>query len=98
MQDYFDANGEPTEVDIYAVSTRVNAAQDNYPPSDWFAREGWTPPVMIDDRRGSIDEALGIPSVPSWVVVGPDHRVVQRITGIIPIERFEELVALAAGL
>ena len=75
----------------------VNAAGENYPPAAWFEREGWTPPVVIDDRSGSIDEALSIPSVPSWVVVGSDNRVIQRLTGVVSIEQFEELVALAAG-
>lgn len=97
MQEYFDANGMPPDVDIYAISTRVNAAGENYPPAAWFEREGWTPPVIIDDRSGTIDEALAIPSVPSWVVVGSDNRVIQRLTGVVSIEQFEELVARAAG-
>ncbi len=82
---------------MYAFSTRVNAAGENFPPDAWFEREGWTPPVLVDDRSGSADAALGIPSVPSWVVIGPDHRVIQRLTGLISIDQFEELVATAAG-
>jgi hypothetical protein len=53
--------------------------------------------VLVDDRSGSADAALGISTVPSWVVIGPDHRVVQRLTGLISVEQFEELVAAAAG-
>ncbi len=98
MQAYFDDNGLPAEVDIYAISTRVNAATENYPPADWFAREGWTPPVILDDRSGSIDEVIAITPVPSWVVIGPDNRVVERRTGLVTIEDFEALVDLAAGL
>jgi len=54
--------------------------------------------VILDDRSGSIDAALAIPSVPSWVVIGPDNRVVERRTGLVTIEEFEALVALASGL
>ena len=97
MQNYFDSNGLPSNVDIYAISTRVNAAGENYPPAAWFEREGWAPPVILDDRSGSIDSTLSIPSVPAWVVIGSDNRVIQRLTGIVSIEQFEELVALAAG-
>ncbi len=84
-------------MDIYAISTRVEASRENYPPAAWFAREGWSAPVILDDRTGSIDQALGIPSVPAWVVVGADNTVILRSSGVKSNEEFEQLVALAAG-
>ncbi|HSR44664.1 MAG TPA: hypothetical protein VLT15_05455 [Acidimicrobiia bacterium] len=97
MQRYFDENGLPTEVDLYSTSILVEPSRVNYPPGAWFEREGWTPPVIVDDRTDSIHSALGMPNVPAWVVVGSDNVVVQRVASGITVEQFEELVALAAG-
>ena len=97
MQEYFDENGLPSEVDIYSNSMLVEPSRGNYPPGAWLDREGWTPPVIVDDRGGSIFSALGMSSVPAWVVVDSDNVVIQRISGGVTVEQFEELIALAAG-
>jgi hypothetical protein len=98
LQGFFDNNGLPTDVDVYSTSILVRPGESNYPPGDWLERAGWTVPVVMDDRTGSIHDALGMPSVPAWVVVGSDNRVIQRIAGGVTVEQFEELVALAAGV
>jgi hypothetical protein len=97
LQAYFDENGLPDEVDVYSISLRVRPAEGNYPPGAWLEREGWAAPVILDDRAGSIDTALAMPGVPAWVVVGSDNNVIQRVSGGVTVEQFEELVALAAG-
>ncbi len=97
MQRYFDENGLPSAVDLYSTSILVEPSRVNYPPGAWLEREGWTPPVIVDDRTDSVHSALGMPNVPAWVVVGSDNVVIQRVASGITTEQFEELVALAAG-
>ena len=97
MQGYFDDNGLPSDVDVYSISMLVEPSRANYPPGAWLDREGWTPPVILDDRGGSIFSALGMSGVPAWVVVDSDNVVIQRISGGVTVEQFEGLVALAAG-
>ena len=97
MQSYFDENGLPTDVDLYSTSVLVEPSRTNYPPGAWLEREGWTPPVILDDRNDSIHSALGMSNVPAWVVIGSDNKIIQRVASGITVEQFEELVSLAAG-
>ena len=49
LVDYLDSTGMPEGVRIVALSTSIDAARPNYPPSAWLDREEWTAPTMIDD-------------------------------------------------
>lgn len=53
--------------------------------------------MIIDDRASSLFSALGMSGVPSWVVVDSENNVIQRISGAVSIQQFEELVDLVAG-
>ena len=80
------ANGVPDGVSVVAVSTSINRAQPNYPPSAWLERERWDEPTLVDDANSSALAALGISSFPGFVFVDADGHVVSRTTGEIPIE------------
>lgn len=83
-----DTGGVPG-VDLYAVSTRASATRPNWPPSAWFAREGWVPPVLVDDEASSVAAAFGLSGTPMWVFVRADGTVARRIAGEVPVAMLE---------
>jgi cytochrome c biogenesis protein CcmG/thiol:disulfide interchange protein DsbE len=71
----------PDGVDLYSVSTAVDPAYGNYPPSQWLKRVGWTIPVIADDQQGSVAAAFGLTAFPYFVFVNADGTVAMRIVG-----------------
>lgn len=84
------ANGVPDGVKVVTVSTSINRAQPNYPPSAWLEREGWAEPTMVDDANSTALAALGMSSFPGFVFVDADGNVVSRTTGEIPMESWRQ--------
>jgi thiol-disulfide isomerase/thioredoxin len=95
ISDHLDDVGVPDDVRIVAVSTGVRSDGDNYPPSAWFAREGWPAPVLLDDADGSLANAYGLPAFPLWVAVDADGQVAGRVSGAIGPEQFDALLDVA---
>jgi cytochrome oxidase Cu insertion factor (SCO1/SenC/PrrC family) len=96
LVDYLDTTGMPDGVELVAVSTSINAARPNYPPSAWLEREGWTATTLVDDENSRALQALGINAFPGFVFVDADGRVVSRLTGQIPANEFDQIVNLLA--
>lgn len=96
VQAWIEAGGLPNGVAIYTVSTSVGSTRANYPPSDWFAREGWTPPVVRDDAAQSVGTAFGVSGYPFWLFVEGDGTVVARTAGSIDIPVVQGLLELMA--
>ena len=96
LVDYLASSGMPDGVRLVALSTSIDAARPNYPPSAWLEREGWTAPTMVDDASSSGLAALGMTSFPGFVFVDGDGRVVQRFTGEMPIDAFDQVVRSVA--
>jgi cytochrome c biogenesis protein CcmG, thiol:disulfide interchange protein DsbE len=92
LVDYLASTGMPEGVELVAISTSIDAARPNYPPSAWLDREGWTPPTMVDDASSRALGALGMSSFPGFVFVDADGRVVQRSTGEMPAAQFDQVV------
>lgn len=92
LVDYLESTGMPDGVTLVALSTSIDAARPNYPPSTWLAREGWTVPTMVDDATSGGLRALGMSSFPGFVFVDADGRVVQRTTGELPAATFDQVV------
>jgi len=82
----------PEDVEVVAVSTGVNAEGANYPPSEWFPREQWQTPVLVDDEATRVAGAFGLTAYPYWVAVNAEGDVVYRASGALPIDQLEELV------
>jgi len=95
--DWQAAGNQPDGVDFYGVSTAVNPARDNYPPSAWFDEEGWTAPTMKDDAASSAHFAYGAGPFPYWVVVGADGNVIGRTSGELGPEQITDLFEQAQG-
>jgi cytochrome c biogenesis protein CcmG, thiol:disulfide interchange protein DsbE len=93
--DWLADGGLPDGVELVAVSTAVNEARPNFPPSEWFEAEGWDVPTMADDESGSAHLAYGGGGFPYWVVLDADGAVVARRAGELPASALDDLAALA---
>lgn len=91
VQDWLDAGGLPEDVDAISVSTSIDPNRPNYPPEDWLAREGWTPPVIVDPM-GAVADAYGLSAFPYFVFVHADGTVGARTTGEMSIADIEAIV------
>jgi len=90
--DYLASTGMPDGVRLVGLSTSINRAQPNYPPSAWLKNEGWTAPTMTDDANNRALGALGVRSFPGFVFVDGEGRVVQRASGEIGAAAFDQAV------
>ncbi len=87
----------PDGVEVVAVSTAVDQGAPNYPPSAWFAREGFEELVLRDDQIATLGSGFGLSGFPYWVVVDGDGNVVARASGEQTSDQLSQLAALAAG-
>jgi thiol-disulfide isomerase/thioredoxin len=95
--DWIDEGRLPDGVEVVAVSTAVDPGGPNYPPSEWFAREGFEELVLRDDQDVTLGSGFGLTSFPYWVVTNAEGEVVTRASGENTPEQLDELAALAAG-
>jgi thiol-disulfide isomerase/thioredoxin len=93
VQAWLDGGGGVDGVEMYAVATSMNSAQGNYPPSDWLDREGWTAPVIRDDKDNSVLRAYGSGGFPYWVFVNADGSVALRTSGELQIAQLESILS-----
>lgn len=96
---FVDAGGVPEGVDLVAVATGLDASRPNWPPQDWFDREGYSGTVLRDDAAGTVASTYGLRGTPYWVVLDANGRVVGRVGGYVDAADFTGLfeLALAAG-
>jgi cytochrome c biogenesis protein CcmG, thiol:disulfide interchange protein DsbE len=100
LAEWLRTHDVPAGLDIDVVSTRVNEAPTNYPPSEWLAREGVGDlPVIADDGDSSAYDAYGAGGLPYVVYLDKDNSVVLRTEGEyrddpeVYTDLFEKLVA-----
>ncbi|MFO7701044.1 MAG: TlpA disulfide reductase family protein [Acidimicrobiia bacterium] len=92
VQDWIDTTGGDPDVDIYTVSTSMNSGRDNFPPSAWLEREGWTSPVIRDDNENSVLLNFGAGGFPFWVFVNSDGTVAVRTAGLLETAQFIQIL------
>lgn len=92
VQEWLNSGGGVEGVDLYSVSTSANSGRPNYPASAWLENEGWTVPVIVDDKAGSVHAAYGSGGFPYWVFVNADGTVAARTAGQLSIQQLEELL------
>jgi thiol-disulfide isomerase/thioredoxin len=85
LQRLITAGELPDGVDVYAVSTSVDASRGNYPPQTWLEDEGFEPLTMRDDVTSSAFSAFGGSSFPYAVYLDADHKVIARSAGQLPV-------------
>ena len=86
----------PDGVDLIGLSSEIDPARPNYPPSAWLAREGWTQPTMNDDAASTAYGALGHLATPGWVFVSADGTVYGRTTGELATDTLDQIIAQLA--
>ncbi len=92
VQAWLDAGGGVDGVEILSVSTSVNSAQGNYPPSEWLDNEGWEQPTLKDDTDNTAHSAFGGGGFPYWVFLNADGTVAGRSSGELDIATLEALM------
>lgn len=97
IQEWLDTQGAPSGVDLYSVATSIEPSQPNYPPDTWLEREGWTPPVLVDDGDNTAAQAFGLTVFPFFVFVDAEGTVTARATGELTIEQLESYLATTGG-
>jgi thiol-disulfide isomerase/thioredoxin len=88
LVEWLGSHPPPDGVRVVGLTTAIDPARPNYPPSEWLAREGWIEPTMIDDAVLTAYRALGSPVFPGFVFVNPDGTVHARVVGEIEPEEF----------
>jgi thiol-disulfide isomerase/thioredoxin len=91
------ANGKPSGVDMYAVSTGVSKDQPNYPPSAWLKRENWPLTTLADSADAVAAQAFGLSAYPFFTVVNAAGKVVLRATGELDTTKLAQLVTVATS-
>ena len=94
--DWLDGD-PPAGVDLVGVSTSVDEARPNYPPSAWLAREGWAFPTIADSEGSEAAQAYGLTGFPYFVAVDGDGNVAARASGEQTVAQLEALVEAARG-
>lgn len=92
IQRWINDGDTPQDVDFYAVSTAVTSSRPNYPPSKWIEREGFTPPVLLDNADSSAAAAWALPGYPYFVALNSDGSLARRGNGEIPISEIADVV------
>ena len=93
VQAWLDSGGGVEGVDMYSIATAMDSNRDNFPPSAWFDREGWTVPVIRDDSSDSVHTAYGSGGFPFWVFVNSDGTVAFRLAGATTIDELELIMS-----
>lgn len=94
----WNRSGLPTGLRVVGVSTSVDERRDNYPPSDWLAREGFPFTVMADSAGNEAATAFGVSGFPFFVLLDADGTVVWRGSGELPVEQLEATIADTLGI
>lgn len=100
VQAWLDGGGGVEGVEMQSVSTSVNSARGNYPPSSWLSNAGWSTDVLKDDTDSTAHSAYGGGGFPYWVFLNADGTVAGRSSGqldIATLEAFMQNIAVTAS-
>ncbi len=87
----------PNDVEVLAISTAVDEDRSNFPPSDWFANDGFSGTVVVDDASQTLMTTFGGGGFPYWVAVDGEGRVVERVAGAITPEKLDDILSKITG-
>ena len=88
--------GVPDGIDIIAIATSIDKGRENYPPTEWLAREGWTE-LQIYDIDKKIGDAYGLNAFPYWVFLDKELNIIARRTGNLPQDLVGQLLISLAN-
>jgi cytochrome c biogenesis protein CcmG/thiol:disulfide interchange protein DsbE len=95
--DWLDDGSLPKTVAWRTISTSVDSASPNYPPSAWLAKERWDAPVLVDSEKGDAAIAFGLKSFPYMVFVDAKGVVKMRATGELTVAEIMTGIAAITG-
>jgi thiol-disulfide isomerase/thioredoxin len=98
LRDWLAESGGPGGVDVVAVATGTNPARPNFPPSEWFADEDWSAPVIVDDEDLTALRVFGGPAFPFWTFLADDGTVALRVAGRIDLPALESILSQLVDL
>ncbi len=98
LVDWEKAGKFPAGVDVIAIASGTDAANPNYPPSMWLARENFPVlwPVMADSQAKTAGDAFGLSGYPFFTLLDASGKVVKRLSGEIPMEELTVLMNAVA--
>ncbi len=96
MVEWLEAGGLPDGVELTSVATSLTDDRPNWPPQDWFEREGYEHPIIVDDAEGTIANAYGMTATPYWVALR-DGQVQGRFPGQLPMEQVQQIAETLAA-
>jgi thiol-disulfide isomerase/thioredoxin len=74
-------DGVPADMRVVGVSTGVDNAAPNYPPSEWLDDKGWPWEAMADDADSSAFVLSGGSGFPYLVILDADGNILARDSG-----------------
>lgn len=96
--DLIESGGQPDGLDIYGVSTSVDATRGGaYPPAAWFDREGFDVPVVRDNAANDAFNFFGGGGFPYAVYVDADNNIVARSSGELDPSTIQNIWEITAG-
>lgn len=93
--DWMDEGNLPEGVEVIGVATGIDRNRPNFPPHNWFERENWDVPTVVDGDS-SAARAYGLSNYPYWVLVDGDGNVVQRWAGETTPQQLDERIGQLA--
>lgn len=98
LVELIESGGQPEDLDIYGVSTSVDASRGgSYPPAAWFEREGFDVPVIRDSAANDAFNFLGGGGFPYAVYVDADNNIVARSSGELEPSAIQGIWEITAG-
>lgn len=99
LVELIDSGAKPDDLDIYGVSTSVDASRGGaYPPAAWFDREGFDVPVIRDSPSNDAFNFFGGGGFPYAVYVDADNNIVARSSGELEPSTIQNIWEITAGV
>ncbi len=96
--DLIDSGAQPEGLDIYGISTSVDASRGGaYPPAAWFDREGFDVPVIRDSADNDAFNFYGGGGFPYAIYVDADNNIVARSSGELEPSTIQAIWESTAG-
>lgn len=92
---WMENGGLPEGVEVIGVATGIDRNRPNFPPHDWFEREAWQAPTLVDGNEAA-REAYGLSTYPYWVLVDGEGNVVERWAGETTPQQLDERIGQLA--
>jgi cytochrome c biogenesis protein CcmG, thiol:disulfide interchange protein DsbE len=88
----------PADLDVVFLSTAMDKAAPNYPPSAWLNAENVTFPVLVDDAASAGMTALGSAGFPNMQLFDDQGKLIARTGGELSAEQLQAFVEQGAAL